>query len=170
MAVKRVSKLSTVVDKLQQLGEYEVRVGITSTTGRQPKSDGQGGFRSDVTLGQVAMWNEYGTVNSPARPAFRQAARGQRYKKAVNELLKNFMFGLTSRRTGEVVNLLKPSVQKMANATYDFVARYDAVPNAVATVAKKGLNDPLVDTGQLLEGIRGEIRKKRRKVWSTPGR
>ena len=119
----------------EQLGEGGIlRVGFLET---EKYPDG-------TNVAQVAYWNEYGTTKSPPRPFFRQmiSAKSSKWGDALgrNLVATGYNTGLSFNRVGELIK------DQLRNSIIDFQA-----PGLSAyTIAKKGSDKPLVDTGQML--------------------
>lgn len=130
-----------------------VTVGIQGTEAAEVRQDDEG---TDVTMAQIAAWNEFGVPehNVPARPFMRTAARRFRKKwtKAFRVRLKEALLGrMTAVNAGSIVgNVARADVQ----AT---IVRGPWVPNAPYTIARKGSTRPLIDTGQMRQSIRYEV-------------
>lgn len=166
---KRRSQLKKFIGRVQELGKYELEVGLPRSVGSQPKLDRD--LRpTDYTLAQVAGWNEFGTSTIPARPAFRQAARSREAKLAVRALLEAFKDIPLYARRSAVLPILEPIAEELATIVRKHVKDYAVPRNAISTIETKGFNDPLVQTGQLKRAISTEIRRSRRKVKTVRGR
>lgn len=131
---------------LKELGQLEVRVGYQ-----------EGAIYPDGTpVIQVALWNELGTVNAPPRPFIRQTADNNeakfqsRMRSAANQLAN----GATADKVlNELGVFAKGLLQKeIKNGEFE--------PNAPATVARKGSDRPLIDTGLLRQSANYVIKKK----------
>ena len=94
-------------------------------------------------VAQVAFWNEFGTVRSPARPSFRTTIRrkskewGERVGKAV--IATNY----DGRKALALVG------QSMRDDLENEIAQWSSPPNAPSTIARKGFDKPLVDSGTM---------------------
>lgn len=167
---KRTSKLPRFIGLIDELGSYQMQIGLPRETGKEPKRTGNGAVRSDVTVAQAAFFNEYGTSTIPARPAFRQAARSIEAKRFVRDMLQSFAMLPKNTAREDVLDLLRPFAQELAALTHKSVRRFSNPGNAESTIDQKGFDDPLVDTGQLLESIRAVILKGKRKIASVKPR
>ena len=109
-----------------------------------------GEYENGLPVTQVAVWNEFGTINAPARPFIRQSVK--RGKPEV--ILKTTMeFGkqMLGSCNGEAV--LRASGECMKDNVVKEIERGNFVPNAPATIAKKGSDKPLIDTGQMKNSV-----------------
>lgn len=110
-------------------------------------------------VADVAMWNEFGTDTIPSRPALRQAI-----KDATPELVKlgakhaQLMLQGKMRFDYSARILARLLVQYMK----DSITRWDTPSNAPSTIALKGKNDPLMDTGLYRDSISFKLLKTRK--------
>jgi len=92
-------------------------------------------------VAQVAFWNEFGTSRAPARPAFRTtiADNTKRWSDVLAATLPAVDYdGETALRTlGQV----------MRDDLENSIATWSTPGNAPSTIARKGFDKPLVDTG-----------------------
>lgn len=104
-----------------------------------------------IPSAQLAKWNEEGTWNSPSRPAIRTLfiptiAEASDFTPATFKTIDAIAMGkmtwkqLHVKMAPKVLHMFKLSMQA-----------YHVKPNAPATVAKKGFNDPWVETGALID-------------------
>jgi len=106
---------------------------------------------SDGTRVQdVAAWNEYGTDSIPERSFVRSTLADKRktYFRRVSVLASAAIRGTDKIPDGmlRIGHVAKSDIKRKIN-------EIKSPPNAPATVAKKGRNDPLVDTRHLLQSI-----------------
>jgi cobalamin biosynthesis Co2+ chelatase CbiK len=91
------------------------------------------------------------TVTIPARPFFRSmiAQKSGKWASGIARQLKatNYDVDKTLTLTGESIKgQLQQSIRDFSNP-----------PNAKSTVRKKGFNDPLIDTGHMLDSVDYEV-------------
>jgi hypothetical protein len=99
----------------------------------------------------VAHWNHFGTATIPKRPflnAFMDKYRKQ-YRKSMSALVKNILRGRLGPDKAER-NIGIRAVRDMKK----IVEGWKYPPNAPATIARKGFNDPLIHTRHLLRNIK----------------
>jgi len=108
-------------------------------------------YADGLSVAQVAYWNEFGTKTSPPRPFFRgmiakdSPAWGNRLTKIL--LSVNYDINLTLiRMGGTIINELQDSIIEFADP-----------PNAASTIAKKGFNKPLIDSGDMQRKVQAEV-------------
>lgn len=126
---------------IEELCSHEVEVGY--------HSDGAS-YDDGASVLDVAAWNEYGTENAPARPFMRQTledyedqiiSRGQsQFKKGLNGD-KNAQTTFNAMGT-----YVKGCIQKE-------IRDGEFEPNAPSTIAKKGSDKPLIDTGRMRQSV-----------------
>ncbi len=118
-----------------------------------------------INVSEVAVINEYGTETIPPRPAFR---RGVEHALAVNKKqigaqLKNIARRMLTGRAPEAeksLTVLLTGIGKSAVAeTKRIIRTGDEMPNALATIAKKGFDHPLSETGLLERNVSYEVKR-----------
>lgn len=99
----------------------------------------------------AAVWAEYGTSNAPSRPFLRHAADNGhddliRYTRA--QIVALYVSGLSARGViGNVAGFHSAQQQDaVRNSSW-------AIRNAPATIARKGFDRPLFETGALLGAL-----------------
>lgn len=129
--------------RLKQLDRYVVDVGIQSG---ENSTDG-------TDLLDIAIYNEFGTETIPSRPFMRQTADENRRKAGIvgERYYDMILSGQMSpfRALGSIGQWYQDVNRKALRDT-------PWTPNAPATVAKKGSNQPLVNKGRLVNAIRWE--------------
>jgi hypothetical protein len=140
------------VNRMETVGKDEphVDIGVLTTSPQR---------RSGLSNVDVAVWNELGvpSKNIPSRPFMREtyAKESKRVDKYLNKVYEKA--GSSSSDTKKVLTSLgrwyKRSLRLM-------IKQYSHPRNAESTIAKKGEDDPLVDTEQLMNSIRYRVRTK----------
>lgn len=114
------------------------------------RGSGRDDYENISEIALIMFWNEYGTGNIPSRPAIRQAYDANRkelikiidfeYKKIVNHktTVKIALGRIGEWMTGKV----RKSIKDLKDP-----------PNAPATIAAKGSDNPLIDTGQAIQSV-----------------
>lgn len=102
-------------------------------------------YPDGTQIAQNAYWQEYGTDKIPPRPVYRlvQAKYGAKWTSAFDTLVKQ---DATLKSLGRLGELIKGQIVR------EYIAISDP-PNAPSTVAKKGFNKPLVDTGTMWRSV-----------------
>jgi hypothetical protein len=140
-------RLRGVVEQLKR-GEAYVKAGILAENADKPDGD-----KGDVTTVEVAMFNEFGTVNAPARSFIREPFEAMRegYLKILRETLPGIVSGKT--RVSKVLNVVGQAMVRDMKAA---IQRGIPPPNAESTIALKGSSKPLIDTGDMISRITHE--------------
>lgn len=131
---------------IEELCAHEVLIGYQDDSGSYPSEDG-----SDApTVAEVAAWNEYGTENAPARPFMRQTLKNREedvirhgHSQVKKELKGSYNAQTTLNAMGAYV---KGCIQKE-------IVDGEFEPNAPSTIAKKGSEKPLIDTGRMRQSV-----------------
>ena len=134
---------------LKELDKKEVRVGYLD--GLSPAYPDSG-----KSTAEVAAYNEFGTSTIPPRPFMRRTVDNNESKfLAMAQLSAN---GLLNGSTAEhALNELGAFGVELLQSE---IKNGDFEPNAQSTVAKKGSNQPLVDTGHLRQSAHYRVHKK----------
>ena len=132
---------------LEQLNDLEIRVGYQE--GITYPDDG-------TPVIQVALWNELGTVNAPARPFIRGTVDNneEKFQKQMESSVKKLAKGETA---GKVLNELGAFAKDLLQQE---IKNGEFVPNAPSTIARKGSEKPLIDSGLLRQSANYVIKKK----------
>lgn len=149
MAVIEVSTKLTdmgidkVLENVMELGGKQVKVGIQAGSGSH---DG-------VDILDIAIYNHFGTRNIPSRPFVsdcfdkNQGQISEAKKRIVYRVMEGMPASAGLAQLGQwYQDVLKGHIR---NGGW--------VPNAPATVKRKGSSRPLIDTGQLVNSVRWEI-------------
>lgn len=138
--------------ELQELSQMQVRVGFQR--GKKHKGKGK---RAGADLVDIALCNELGTDTIPSRPFLAQtvAQQGEAIKQASAELVVQVVEGKMKGKQAlkNIGVLVKGAVQHQ-------MVEGEFVPNAPSTVQRKGSDKPLIDTGQLRQGVSYQICRK----------
>lgn len=136
---------------LRELAELEVRIGYQRGT-----LSGNPDNSSRADLVDIAMWNEFGTVNIPSRPFMRDSV--DKHEAAINHMLTAqkdaLLHGATAREILNTAGLFQQDLIQTEIEQGDFVA------NAPTTIMKKGSDKPLIDTGTLKNSVHHIVVKK----------
>lgn len=112
-------------------------------------------YERGVTIIEVAIWNEFGTKTIPSRSWLRGwFQENQNY--VTGWLLGEFKRVARGEQT-KVQALQRVGEKCVASIKQRIVARIPP-PNAPSTIAKKGSNVPLIDTGIFLGSIGAKVK------------
>ena len=140
------------LQQLQKLQQLEVVVGFhrgEQTALRRTGTGGSSTAETDIDIADVAMWNEFGTVHTPARPFYRDSIA------KINEMLpafwaselKRVMAGGSAEQSFQKLGVLAKGVIQ------DTILTGNYEPNKDATIARKGSSQPLIDTGRMRQSV-----------------
>ena len=137
--VKRVGSLSAALSKYKEMNA-SVRVGVLENAT----------YPDGTPVAMVAFWNEYGTRTSPVRAFFRTT---------VSEQKKNWVLSVQNlmkihNDPKQVMGLIGVHMQEQIVQS---INTWSDPPNSAYTIAKKGFDKPLVETGLLMRSIKSEV-------------
>lgn len=144
-------------DRLRLLGEPKVIVGIRQEHGQKIANEDD--EESELTLAEVASVNEFGSEGGhiPERSFMRSTfdENVKKYGKALEKGLKEALdddFDVLHIRNalGRVGLRVTRDIQRKIRALRE-------PPNAPRTIAEKGSDNPLIDTGRMRQSIDHEI-------------
>jgi hypothetical protein len=106
-----------------------------------------GDENAGLPVAQVAFWNEFGTIKAPPRPFFRNAIaqHSPQWGPALGSALKQGSYGARKALT-LMGTLIKDQVVQSIVDT-------NSPPLAPSTVARKGFDKPLIDTGVMQRSV-----------------
>lgn len=132
---------------LRELNKLEVRIGFQH--GEAAEEDG-----TDIC--DIAAWNELGTVNTPSRPFLRKSVDENEEK--INRFLEEKKDDLIRGASAEQV--LKEIGIFQKDLIQEKITEGDFVPNAQATIRKKGSSKPLIDSGRMRQSVNYVVKRK----------
>lgn len=132
----------------------EVQVGVVEPTNYGPEND-------NLSVAQVWQWQEEGlpAQNIPARPAIRVGFMTPIQKGSYEKLFFESMVRIADGKSTFKEEYTKIGMKAKTDLK-QAVADWDTPPNAPYTVAEKGFNNPLIDSGLLYESIDFKVDKK----------
>lgn len=140
---------AALVRRVFDLAKPRIEVGILGAEATAAKK-GHDGQDEPVTLLDVATWMEFGTDDIPERSFLRAYfdEHEAEIHARLGRLTKQVVMGkLTKAQALEQIGLyVVGEIQKRIAAGIE-------PENAASTIARKGSSTPLVDTGQLRQGI-----------------
>ena len=131
---------------LQDLAKLEVRVGFQEGAA----------YPNGTPVINVALWNELGTVNMPPRPFIRHTADNNEAKiqakmqSAVNKLADGASVETVLNELGVFTKGLMQ--KEIKNGEFE--------PNKPSTIAKKGSDKPLIDSGLLRQSVNYVVKRR----------
>lgn len=108
------------------------------------------------SVAEVAVSNEFGRGNVPARPFIRAAMRddSRKIETAVKYAVTDFING------GNVNDVYNEIGEAAVEAIIMQIKSGGFAPNAPATVKIKGFNKPLIDTGLMFQSLTSMVEKR----------
>jgi len=130
---------------------------VLAEIGRNMSGSVKVGFMSGATypdgtpVPQVAFWNEFGTSRIPPRPFFRTmiANESPGWSVLIGRAAKEYDYNAGT--------VLKFMGDKISEQLQQSIVGWQDPQNSPVTVALKGFNKPLVDTGQMQNSIDYEV-------------
>lgn len=143
--------------EIEKLKRLQVRVGFQDDGTMAAKRDENDNIvDADVTLLDVATWNEVGTAHSPSRPFMRNSADNNQDK--INRFCKAQLQQMTKGKTAE--EALKAIGVMQKGLIQQEIREGDFTANAPSTIAKKHSDKPLIDTGRMRQSVNFVIKPK----------
>ena len=112
-----------------------------------------GSENDNLQVAQVFQWQEEGDpVMYPPRPAFRVGflprLKTSEYIPVFQQAIKSILDGQATFR--QAYTRMGPTLVK---GLQNEIIAWDTPPNSPQTIAEKGFNDPLINTGKMLESV-----------------
>jgi len=141
------TKLRAIKRRLKALDGTKLQVGFFE----EDKYEDTG-----MPVAQVAMFNEYGTHLHPTRPFMQDTFESTAAKRIIKHGLRAVF--VAAIRGQAIQHKLRELGKQLAECMQ---AHIDAFPgsNSATTILRKGFNDPLYDTGKMLESVKFQIKR-----------
>lgn len=137
-------KLKAAIRRLNKLDGKTVDIGFFA----EDKYD------DGIQVAQVAQWNNYGSSYHPERPFMNDTFESKQVIQAVTQNLKASM--IAAIKGLDVTHHLKALGDRIAELMKKAIEDYPG-HNSSATIARKGFDDPLYDTGKMLASVKFKI-------------
>ena len=142
-----------IMRELKLVGNSYVKVGVQQ--GEEHKPSSKGSKPKDTTdMVKIAVTNEFGSVGVPERSFLRSTTDEQQRNLGIMkaEAIRKITTGRTSvKRELKTIGLhLEGEVKKK-------IKNLRTPPNSLATIARKGSSNPLIDTNQLRDSIKSVV-------------
>lgn len=142
MGASVIRKGLTMAQILKRLQDSSITVGLHKDTGS---------YENGASVVDVGMWNEYGTPDIPERSFLRSTIAANRnkyqgaFKKAYLEAIRG---GMNLRASAAFIgNTARDDIKQKIEDIKD-------PGNAPSTIAKKGFDNPLIETRKLWGSIK----------------
>lgn len=107
-------------------------------------------YSDGLPVASVAVFNEYGTPRTPARPFVRPVIHGEK-QTILENLRHHYKSALRNNtNTSKVLAVIGEDVKWRIQAQ---ILATNTPPNAPSTIKAKGFNKPLYDTGFMLNSV-----------------
>lgn len=142
----------SVFKALEELGTYEVVVGFTDQLHKN----------SSLKVSQIAYIHEFGSPinNIPARPFFYSGVSNARDR--IGNLARYYGGLVADGKRGAIKNGLEDIGAEAVRSIRRKLFQGPFEPLAPSTVERKGHDTPLIDTGQMLDSIEYQVRRRSR--------
>ncbi len=145
---KLTSQGKELFRQIEELKALRVRVGYQH--GKEQDDNG-------VDIADIAMFNEIGTDNAPARPFMRKSVDDN--ASSINSACKSLLQSITKgEKTAKDVYQTLGNMQK--GLIQDKITSGEFTPNAPSTIRRKKSDKPLIDTGRMRQSVSFVIKKK----------
>jgi len=135
----------SITEEIKAFNGLTLTVGILSSAGQHP---------SGANMADIATFNEFGTRNIPARSFLRSTfdENADDYQSFIARLAGTLGKSKSAKQAAELLGL------KMVGDVQKKIVDVRTPPNAPATIAKKGFDNPLIQTGRLRQSIAYEVK------------
>ena len=138
-------RLTSLIKRTETIDGTDVEVGFF-------EDDKYGPENQNLYVAQVAAYNNFGTTFNPERPfmdnTFLDTMSQFHYARGIRQV---FISVLTNGRSTQ--RLLRSLGETVADVMRVEIDDYPG-SNSAATIARKGFNDPLYDTGKMLASVK----------------
>ncbi len=140
---KKFMKQLRLLEKLEVCVGFQAGESIYEDTG------------ADVA--EIAAYNELGSSDTPARPFMRQSFENHQseLQKACDEVNKTLASGGTAEKALDILGVFCKGLIQQEIVDGDFA------PNAESTIAKKGSEQPLIDSSHMRESVNFVVRVRK---------
>jgi hypothetical protein len=137
-----LKKLHALKRRLKKLDGAKIEVGFFP----EDKYDETG-----LSVAQVALFNEYGTSLVPTRPFMRDTFESGAAQRAIQNAMKNILS--STIRNLPVKFLFENLGKQLSEIMQQHIDGYPG-SNSPSTIERKGFNDPLFNTGKVIESVK----------------
>jgi len=115
-----------------------------------------------VNVQKYAAWNEFGTINIRSRPFFRRATQTKKAKEKIeNYIDTQISLIIQGKKTGnQALKAIGLYVVGQVQLSIKSMKKFNIYKNKESTIKKKGKNNPLIDSGSMIQSVSFEIRRK----------
>lgn len=103
---------------------------------------------------EIAFFNEFGTRTIPARSFIRSTIAENKHN-----IVANFAMNFQQTHDAQIAaSMTSTYVENLIKAK---IASGNFTPNALSTIKKKGRSQPLIDTGKMMNSIKGVVSREK---------
>ena len=134
--------------ELKKLKKLEVQVGFQA---------GEAKEENGVDIAEIAAYNELGSSGTPARPFMKQSFENHedQLRAACATVEKKIQGGATAEEALETLGVFCKGLVQQEIVDGGFA------PNAPSTIARKGSDQPLIDTGTMRQSVNYVIKPRK---------
>lgn len=110
---------------------------------------------TDSAIAEYALYNEFGTRDIPSR-SFLRSTFDENLNDYENFLI-NAVANLTDARSRSPRTVMVQLGARIRNDIVKKITRLRNPPNAPSTIAQKGFDNPLIDTGAMRNAVRSRV-------------
>lgn len=138
-----------IISEAKNISSSYTEIGVHGDAGEHI-GDGEDAAAVAVTIAEVAFWNEFGTITAPERSFMRSTIDENRkdLERETAKLLNEVVEGRIDAKMA--LDKLGLRIQELIKQK---ILELNDPPNAPSTIARKGFNNPLVDSRQLWRSI-----------------
>lgn len=136
-----------IMKEMNKLLTLEVQVGFQA---------GEAQYENGADLCEIAAYNEYGGSDRPARPFMRQSFENHEaeLQTACDAVNKTVASGGTAEAALKKLGVIAKGLVQ------DEIVNGGFEPNAESTIARKGSETPLIDTGFMRQSVNFQIKQR----------
>ena len=109
--------------------------------------DGKG-----ISVAAVAAFNEFGGGHTPPRPFMHWTVKNR------NRKWRNIVRDILPQYAHDIKKVMSVLGEYASEDLSDVIRIWTRPPNAPSTIKKKGFNDPLVETGKMMNSVRWKVK------------
>ncbi|MCX2708364.1 MULTISPECIES: hypothetical protein [unclassified Pseudomonas] len=143
-----VKRLESLIKGLKAVDGSKVEIGFFEDST----------YPNGTPVALVAAWNEYGTRFHPERPFMRETFTSKEVQALIQHRLKSVL--AVALNGGRGIQKLLADIGKQIEAQMKDKIEHYPGHNSLATIMRKGFDDPLKDTGKMLESVKFKISQK----------
>lgn len=145
------NKLEQIKKTMEEVKKYKIGIGFFNNKSNE-RND------TDLTNAEIAIKNNLG-IGVPTRPFF-TTSMDNNAKKYTDNSAKKIIDNIVQCNKNKVIEVYKNISSQGREDVKQSVVDWKIPANSPQTIKKKGKDDPLRDTDQMLNAIEGKVLKK----------